>query len=57
MDRTLIIGVIIGIILALAGLGAAIICIINYGFGNALTIIFLAVFFVGLLISGIVWSQ
>ena len=57
MDRTLIFSLLLGAIMALVGLVAAIICIINYGFENMLTIIFFAVFVVGLIIVGLIWSQ
>jgi len=57
MDRTLIVVVMSGIIVALCGLISAIVCIINYGLGNTLTIIFFSVFVVGLLIAGLAYSQ
>jgi len=57
MSSAQIVGILLGAIVALVGLISAIICILNYGFDNVLTIIFISLFIVGLLIAGIVWSQ
>jgi len=57
MSTVQIAGIIFGTIVALVGLISAIICILNYGFENVLTIIFVSVFIVGLLIIGLAWSQ
>ena len=51
------VGVILGAVVALAGLISAIICIINYGLDSMATVIFAVIFLVGLLIIGIVESQ
>ena len=52
-----ILGISLGAITALVGLISAIICILNYGFDNSLSIIFFSIFVIGLLIVGVVWSH
>ena len=57
MDRRLIVVVLLGLVMALVGLVSAIISFMNYGFDNTLSIIFIGVFVVGIIISGVAWSQ
>ena len=57
MDRGLIVVVVLGILIALAGLAVGIYGLIVYRFDSMLTIIFFAVFIVGLLVAGIAWSE
>ncbi|MFC1913859.1 hypothetical protein ACFLXF_01115 [Chloroflexota bacterium] len=57
MGEARTVGIIVGVIIALVSLVSTVISMISYGLESPMTIIFAAIFIVGLLVVGLAWGE